>query len=283
MDYYSILIIFSIIIFFTCVALIDGNRFVVKEYLIHTSKVKRDVRYIVLSDLHNKSYSNHNRQLIKTIKKISPDAILIAGDMITAKPGRENKSAISFIRILSRTFPIYYANGNHEYRLKIYPETYPEMYENYCSAIEHNNVHFLCNETIMIQDLNISITGLEIDKKYYKRFHKDKMPYSYLEQTLGHANPENFQILLAHNPEYFENYATWGADLTLSGHVHGGIMRLPLLGGIISPGLCFFPKYDGGYFEKGGKKMIISRGLGMHTIHMRLFNPGELVVVSLKK
>ena len=281
-DYYSILIIFAIIIFFICVAMIDGNRFVVKEYLIESEKVKSDVRFVVLSDLHNKSYSNHNRQLIRTIKKISPDGILVAGDMVTAKPGRENKSAISLIRILSRNFPIYYANGNHEYRMKIYPDTYPGMYETYQNAIAHKNLHYLCNETVPLFGKNITISGLEIDRKYYKRIRKDKMPSSYLKEVLGAYKSDTFHILLAHNPEYFEHYAGWGADLTLSGHVHGGIMKLPGIGGVISPGFRLFPKYDGGLFQKGEKKMIVSRGLGMHTIHMRIFNPGELVVVSLK-
>ena len=81
---------------------------------------------------------------------------------------------------------------------------------------------------------------------------------------------------------YFPAYAEWGADLVLSGHVHGGIMRLPLLGGVISPTLRLFPRYDGGLFQEGGSTMILGRGLGSHTIPIRIFNPGELVVVELE-
>ena len=87
--------------------------------------------------------------------------------------------------------------------------------------------------------------------------------------------------MLAHNPAYFEAYASWGADLTLSGHVHGGIMRLPWLGGVLSTSLTLFPKYDGGEFRLGEKRMIVSRGLGSHTIPIRIFNPAELVAVEL--
>ena len=107
------------------------------------------------------------------------------------------------------------------------------------------------------------------------------MEDEYLKETLGEHKEGVYQILLAHNPEYFEEYAAWGADLVLSGHVHGGIMRLPLLGGVISPKLVLFPKYDGGRFYEKDSTMILSRGLGMHTLPIRIFNPAELVVIHL--
>ena len=91
-----------------------------------------------------------------------------------------------------------------------------------------------------------------------------------------------FQILMAHNPEYFRTYRRWGADLVLSGHVHGGIVRLPFFGGVISPRVRLFPQYDGGHFTKENKDLIVSRGLGSHTIPFRLWNPGELVEIELK-
>ena len=98
---------------------------------------------------------------------------------------------------------------------------------------------------------------------------------------LGPVREGEYGILLAHNPAYFEAYASWGADLTLSGHVHGGIMRLPWLGGVLSTSLTLFPKYDGGEFCRGERRMIVSRGLGSHTVPIRIFNPAELVVVEL--
>ena len=129
-----------------------------------------------------------------------------------------------------------------------------------------------------------------IDKKsktkhyrfYYKRFRNIYMSGEYVDSLIGKAEKEAYQILLAHNPEYFDTYAVWGADLILSGHVHGGIMRLPVFGGVLSPKLVFFPKYDGGHFAKNGSHMVLSRGLGMHTIPIRIFNPAELVIVHLR-
>ena len=116
---------------------------------------------------------------------------------------------------------------------------------------------------------------------YYKRFVRRKMKPGYLESVLGEKSGDQYQILLAHNPDYFRDYAQWKPDLVLSGHVHGGVIKLPFLGGVVAPSLRPFPHYDGGLFEEYGCKMILSRGLGMHTIPVRLFNPGELILVEL--
>ena len=109
------------------------------------------------------------------------------------------------------------------------------------------------------------------------------MKKEYLEGLLPEGRQDCFQILLAHNPDYFPAYAAWGADLVLSGHLHGGVIRLPLLGGVISPRLHLFPHYDGGKFTCGNSTMIVSRGLGMHTIPFRFNNPGELVDITIRK
>jgi hypothetical protein len=108
------------------------------------------------------------------------------------------------------------------------------------------------------------------------------METSYLSETLGSPREDACRLLIAHNPDYFEQYAAWGADVVVSGHVHGGIMRLPFFGGVVSPRLTLFPRYDGGRFEKGHTVMILSRGLGTHTLPLRIFNPGELVVMQLE-
>ena len=102
-----------------------------------------------------------------------------------------------------------------------------------------------------------------------------------MKEVLGCVDPKPFSILLAHNPEYFKEYADWDPDLALSGHVHGGVVRLPFLGGVIAPSLRIFPHYDAGLFEEYGHKMILGRGLGMHTLPIRIFNPGELIRIEL--
>ena len=108
-----------------------------------------------------------------------------------------------------------------------------------------------------------------------------RMTKEEVEKLLGSPKKDTFSILIAHNPEYFPYYAAWGADLTVSGHIHGGIMRLPWIGGVISPSLRLFPKYDSGEFEENGKKMILSRGMGLHHIKLRFFNRPEISVIKI--
>lgn len=240
-------------------------------------------RFVFLSDLHNHEYGKQNEQLLTAIDEIKPDFIIIGGDMLNAKPGAPLGKAVSFVQRLAEKYPVYYGNGNHEYRLRLYPEKYGDMYWKYKSELDRAGVHHLENRTeiIYLKNKKINICGLEIDRKYYRRFEKACMQQDYVESELG-KRPSGYSILIAHNPEYFSQYAAWGADLTLSGHVHGGMIRLPKVGGVISPRLRLFPKYSGGIYKNSGKRMIVSRGLGMHTIPIRIGNRAELIVVNLE-
>lgn len=273
-------IIFILAVFFLIVMVIDGNRFHVVRYQVTSKKIKEKHNFVVLSDLHNKSYGKNNEKLIRKIKELQPEGILIAGDILTAKPNEDYTTALHLIAELSAQFPVYYGMGNHETRLFLYPETYGDMGKRYEEELEKIGAGFLRNKGTDTAD-NVRVIGLDLERKYYKRFKKTPMEPEYLQETLGVSQEDKFQILLAHNPDYFEEYAAWGADLVLSGHVHGGVMKMPFLGGVISPAFHLFPKYDGGLFKSGKSVMVLSRGLGMHTIPIRIFNPGELILVTL--
>ncbi|MCM1193093.1 MAG: metallophosphoesterase [Butyrivibrio sp.] len=276
-----ITILVILCIFIMWVMLYDSNRFVVRRLELSDRRIKKPVRAVVLADLHNKCYGKGNRMLLEAIREQKPDMILIAGDILTARPGKSPEPAIHFLCELSKEFPVYYGNGNHEYRLKLYPQIYGSMAEEYGQALADMGIHPLVNSHVKLEDSGIKVYGAEIEKHYYKRFTRSRMEKEYLDQLLGIPDNGRYTVLLAHNPDYFPQYARWGADLTVSGHVHGGVIRVPLLGrGVISPGLRLFPKYDGGIFKEDEAVMLLSRGLGMHTIPVRLFNPGELWVVD---
>ena len=137
------------------------------------------------------------------------------------------------------------------------------------------------NQGTYLEELNMEIHGLELGSNFFRKVFKYSMPEGHIEQFFGVPCKERYQLLIAHNPIYFENYKKWGADLTVSGHVHGGIIRLPYIGGVISPALTLFPKYDGGLYEIEDSKMILSKGLSTHSIRVRFNNPGELVVIRM--
>ncbi len=278
----KLIIILIAILILTAVGILiaDSNRFVVKEYTLISDKISKPHDFLFISDLHCKEYGKDNERLFKAIDSLKAEAALVPGDIITAIPGESTKVAVSFVSKLNKRMPIYYSLGNHEYRAKIYKKTYGDMYDDYIKALSDEDIKILDNEAVDLGDINIY--ALTIDKRFYKRFKVQNMEKEYIESEIGKIkNDKAFNILLAHNPDYFDNYADYGADLTLSGHVHGGLYRV-FGKGLFSPRIAFFPKYDGGVFKKGDKTMIVSRGLGNHSFPHRFFNPGELILIHLK-
>ena len=261
----------------------ENRSFVVQTYDIKSEKLKLEKNHTIafISDLHNHTYGKNNEQLLKAIEEQQPEFILVGGDIPVAKAGHQLNIAIEFIKELAAKYKVYYSNGNHEHRMRLYPEKYGNMYEEYIKAVKEAGVEYLVNECkrITLEENDLEIAGLEIEQVFYQRFFHEILQKEDVERLIG-KKEEIYTILLAHNPEYFEAYASWGADLTLSGHVHGGVARIPFLGGVISPSFQLFPKYDGGRKKLYGKEMIISRGLGVHTIPIRFWNPAELVILK---
>jgi predicted MPP superfamily phosphohydrolase len=292
-------VLLAILLICYWILLYDTNRFVITGVELTDSRIKAPCRAVVVSDLHDKRFGKENEKLLEEIRAEEPDLILIAGDILTAHPHEKLKTAETFLTELSKIAPICYGNGNHEHRAKLYPETYGDLAKDYADLLSRVGIAPLVNESTCLEQYGIRVWGSEIDKHYYKRLTIPKMEPSYLMDLLGEPDPTEYNILLAHNPDYFQEYAAWKADLVLSGHVHGGIVRIPFyeknpeyrgekkngpcwrLKGMLSPNVRFFPKYDGGRFEKNGTTMLVSRGLGTHTIPFRFLNPGELIVLEL--
>lgn len=277
-----LIILCVIVIFLVGVVAIDSNRFVMREYTVFSPKADKDYRIVFLSDLHNKRYGKNNKRLAKAVKSADADLILAGGDMITGSKFSGFKNAVSFLKQVSGCAQFYYSFGNHESRLKENEKNrYGDKFVRYNKA--------LCDAGIIIRDNdyydfgNLRVYGFKTPEKYFSKFRPDIMSHSEIEDVYGKPSKDRLNILLAHDPLHFESYEKWGADLTLSGHLHGGVVRIPGHRGIVSPRLEFFPEYDGGVFEKGNGKMIVSRGLGMHTIPFRMFNPAEIVVINIKK
>lgn len=279
---YLIGFVIAAAIFCIIIIIADSNRFVVAEHTITSAKIRKPYTFVLLSDLHNKSYGKDNERLMEAIDRIQPDSVIVAGDMYTAEKGSGTDEALKLMERLAAKYPVYYGNGNHEQKTDMLKEVYGSLYEDYAKKLQKAGVHHLVNEHMILPGYNIDLCGSMIGKEYFSRFNKYPMHESYLNNLLGEAKTEQYQILIAHNPDYFPNYAAWGADLVLSGHIHGGIINVPFLGGAVSPAVRLFPKYDGGLFQEGSSVMLLSRGLGTHTIPVRMFNPGELPVVHLK-
>lgn len=276
------------------------HHFRITRYSVRSEKLAglaRDVKILFLSDLHDRTYGKDNVTLLESIRSQSPDLILIGGDMLVGKENASCDNALALIRELPKICPIICANGNHEQRLKDDPETYGDVYEKYKKALEGCGVHFLENESIRVElgTSDLAIYGLELPSASYKKFKKTPLTSREISEYLGISeNREGsyrinagkqekkcYKILLAHNPAYMDAYLDWGADMVLSGHLHGGLVRVPGLGGIVTPQGFLFPKYSGEMTQEGNQTVIVSRGLGTHTLNIRLFNTPELIALSL--
>lgn len=262
----------------------EVTTFTVTHYNLESAKLSKDMKAVVLSDLHNCSYGKNNGKLLQAIAKEEPDVILVAGDILVGTAGEPTTVAEDFMRDAQKIAPVYYGNGNHEQRMKEDPEEYGTAYREYKKSIVKSGINLLENETASFSwgEGNVNIRGLEIPLPCYKKFSKEELSQKQIESRVGKPDEESFEILLAHNPVYAEQYAKWGADLILSGHLHGGIVRVPHWRGVISPQISLFPKYSGGHYEVADSDLVVSRGLGMHTIPVRLFNEAEVVVLDIK-
>lgn len=261
----------------------ERGHFVTEESVFSSSKIRRPAVLVFLSDLHDNEFGEKNVNLLEEIKRIHPDAVLIGGDTMVIKPGRADLSRTrELLQGISRlSCPVFYANGNHEQRMQRDRGVYGAMYDEFRELLADYQVEYLQNKTVFWRD-DIAVSGVDIAWKYYQDFHPDSMTPSYLTRRLGNADPDKFQILLAHSPLFFDAYADWGADLSLAGHFHGGTIRIPGLGGVMTPQYQFFHPYCGGVFEQNGRWMLVSRGLGTHSINIRIGNRPQLAVIRLE-
>ena len=233
------------------------HTFRVTRYQVASPKLAGEKTWVFLSDLHNQVYGVNNCRLIDAVKKESPDLILIGGDMLVGKNGHSYEPALACVKELVKIAPVYYANGNHEERMKLKPQKYDQSYALYREKLLNLGVHLLENEsTVLSDESKVRLTGLEIPLECYTHLKRREMPEGAIKERIGNRDPEAFQVLLAHNPSYMK-------------------------GGVIGPDFVLFPKYSGEMRRVGDQTVIVSKGLGTHTIHIRLFNPAEVVVLSL--
>lgn len=255
---------------------IYDNRYIhVNEITIKSESLPDDFigyRIVQISDLHNKEFGENNKDLLSEIEKISPDIIVITGDIIDSRK-TDVQIARDFVNNASEIAPVYYVTGNHEARVIV---------EDEIDCIELNeNVTSLHNQDVFIEKGNSKIQLIGIDDPDYRAV-KDSVLYMN-DRLKKYCDNEHFKILLSHRPELFEVYAENNMDVVFSGHSHGGQVRLPFIGGVIAPHQGLFPKYDAGLYTDDNTNMIVSRGLGDSIIPLRINNPPELIVATLEK
>lgn len=257
----------------------SNDKFILKTYKFSSDKIKKNQSFIFISDLHNHEFGKDNIDLIKKIREVNPDFILIGGDILTSKKDLYFDKAINLLKILASEYKIYFSNGNHELRLK--EEKYKNSYSDFKAVLLENNIEYL-EDSFADLGNGIKIYGLDISKEYYKKIKFKKMEKEYISNKFGSLDKNKYNILLAHSPNFFDAYYKMGFDLSLAGHFHGGTIRFFDDIGLMTPQIQFLSRNVVGLKKKGKSNMIISAGLGVHTIKFRVNNPFELIKVVLE-
>lgn len=255
----------------------EKNNFVLMKYKFESDKIKTAKKFIFISDLHDKQFGKDNEKLIEAIEECKPDFIVIGGDMMVTKGLVDLKPSLLFCEKISKKYKVYYANGNHELRMK--NEKYGDLYSVLNKAVKEMGIYRLEDSCKKIEEM--CIYGLDIDKKYYKKLDNAEFDNTYIEEKLGSVSKDKFNILLAHSPLFLNAYAKWGADLVLSGHFHGGTVRVWKDIGLMTPQIHFFSDMVHGLKKKDDTNLIISSGLGTHSINIRLNDRAELILIEL--
>lgn len=264
----KIIILSVVIVLLTIFCIFQNKYLTVDEYTFTSAKVSKsadDFRIVQVSDLHNAKFGRNNSRLISKIKDQSPDIIVITGDIVDSNHTNID-TATDFCKEAAKIAPCYYITGNHEMWLdKSETDT---LYSGMNSA----GVTILDSTTITLEN-GIYLTGLGDDHLYDGTLAK-----------LSESVPDDaMHIVLAHEPQYLEEeYTLSSPDLIITGHAHGGQVRLPFIGGIVAPDQGFFPKYTAGEYKSVDTTMYVSRGLGNSVIPLRIFNTPEINLLKIK-
>ena len=297
---------FFLIIIIFILSHFECNSFKISKYTINNLKNSDKLSLIFISDFHNKNYGDNYQKLLNEIFKLNPHYIILGGDFIDfSKFNRTFKiinygSAILFIQELVRFSDkfknkenynfkkIFFTFGNHELRLKDASddEKFKKAYEHFINVLNENNIEIIDNKSVCLSS-GISFSGLSLYNGYYynKLSHKENYEHiekGVLDDSFENVDRSHFNIVSFHKPDYFKDLFDYGFDLVLSGHNHGGIVRLPGIGSVFSPDFDLFPKYDYGRYDFDNKTLIVSSGLGEHFIKFRLNNMPEVCFISIE-
>lgn len=275
MGIYGIIFVTAIAVFIIMLVAYHNTQLKLTKKTLVTKRLPKSfdgLKIAVISDLHKKSFGKDNYRLIDTVKSASPDIIIFPGDLIS-RFETTVKSQTKLISALSKIAPVYYTYGNHEV----------DADQEIRDEIKKLPMITLLNGAVKIEKDGefINAAGVYFESEYYRNKNEGykNLPHVGFEDIKNRIGkkPDGFTLLLAHNPDYFPAYAKWGADITFSGHIHGGVVRIGKKG-LLHPERKFFPKYSAGIYKIGDKALAVTTGLGK----FRLFNASEVMLVTLK-
>lgn len=238
-------------------------------------------RIVHLSDLHGRTFGEENARLYAAVREAKPDYIFLTGDLVDRSTEDAAEYAAEVGAALSAIAPTWYVTGNHEWGQGT------AAVEEIKRALREADVRVLTNEFTALTrgEESIFLAGIDDPNGYADQ----KTPLE-LAREVYSAAEDPFWLLLAHRNNAFSGgYCKLGADLTFSGHAHGGIWRLPFTDGLIDTTLTFFPSFTSGFYrcadeDCAGASVFVSRGLGNSPrVVPRILNRPQVAVITLER
>lgn len=263
-----ILPVLAILVILTLIAL--DERLTLRTYTVVSPKLTAEVRLAVVTDFHS---SDNADDVVAMVASCAPDAVLMVGDMFDDDiANRPTERTLSLMRQLSAQYPCYYVSGNHEAWTGEMDALYQQTEEAGVTVLR------MSSGVLTVRGQRIALCG--VPDPYEMVFSGAPDTEEQLRQALEDVDSADFTVLLAHRPELLAKYAQFPLDLVVSGHAHGGQVRIPgVLNGLYAPNQGWFPKLAGGAYTQGGTTLIVSRGLAVRTRLPRIFNRPEVVLV----
>lgn len=223
-------------------------------------------KIVQLSDFHGAEFVD---DIVTLVKAEKPDIIALTGDFIT--DGGDLPAVRELAQRLTDICDVYFVSGNHDFASGKIDEL--------SDILKACGVKYLRNEYVVLERRGerIVLAGVEDPNSW-----TDLEPPDKLIGRLRAEYPDDYVVLLGHRNYWMEKYPELPVQLVLCGHAHGGIVRIPGIGGLLGTDRTLFPEYDAGRFESGSYTMIVSRGIGNSVALPRLFNRPEIVSIVLK-
>lgn len=263
-----ILPVLAILVVLTLIAL--DERLILRTYTVVSPKLTTEVRLAVVTDFHS---SDNADDVVAMVASCAPDAVLLVGDLFDDDTqNRPTERTLSLMRQLSALYPCYYVSGNHEAWTGEMDALYQQTEEAGVTVLR------MSSGVLTVRGQRIALCG--VPDPYEMVFSGAPDTEEQLRQALEDVDSADFTVLLAHRPELLAKYAQFPLDLVVSGHAHGGQVRIPgVLNGLYAPNQGWFPKLAGGAYTQDGTTLIVSRGLAVRTRLPRIFNRPEVVLV----
>lgn len=258
----------AILVILTLIAL--DERLILRTYTVVSPKLTAEVRLAVVTDFHS---SDNADDVVAMVASCAPDAVLLVGDLFDDDTqNRPTERTLSLMRQLSAQYPCYYVSGNHEAWTGEMDALYQQTEEAGVTVLR------MSSGVLTVRGQRIALCG--IPDPYEMVFSGAPDTEEQIRQAMENVDSADFTVLLAHRPELLAKYAQFPFDLVVSGHAHGGQVRIPgVLNGLYAPNQGWFPKLAGGAYTQDGTTLIVSRGLAVRTRLPRIFNRPEVVLV----